>query len=105
MSSTSLAKVLIYFLALTVSFGCKKKKQEDPTYKAEATINGQPWTSNSVTCVLLIDTVNNFRTVGITAEGSGKKLVVEFYHSGSGNSIQTGSRSFSSGNAFFTYQQ
>ena len=88
---------------LVFSAGCKEK-QEDPTYQAEARINGQPWTSNSVTAYLLIDTVHHVRTVGITAESSGKRIVVEFSDNGTGLSIQPGGRNLTAGNAFFSYQ-
>jgi hypothetical protein len=38
----------VCFIILTAA-DCKKKHDE-PSYKAEASINGQPWTSNSVNC-------------------------------------------------------
>jgi len=82
---------------------CRKEKDPEKTNFIEAKINGALWTPSSVQCVLLEDDTYNFRIVNFTATYGGKVITVEASDNSTGTSINTGTRSFEAGSAFFRY--
>ncbi|CAN5533159.1 hypothetical protein BH11BAC1_BH11BAC1_24900 [soil metagenome] len=100
----SAVRILSLCFIIVFMNSCDKKK-EDPekTNYIESKVNGALWSPSSVTCILLIDTNNNFRIVDFTASSGGKLITIEADDHATGSGINTGTRTFTAGNAFFSY--
>jgi len=92
--------VVIVFISFCT---CKKEKDPEKTNYIEAKINGALWTPSSVQCVLLQDDTYHFRIVNFTATYGGKVITIEASDNSTGTSINTGTRSFEAGSAYFIY--
>jgi len=90
---------------LIIFMNCCNEKKEDPekTNYIEAKINGALWSPSSVTCILLIDTTYNFRIVDFSASSAGKLITIEADDHAMAGDINSGTRTFASNSAYFSY--
>ena len=88
-----------------IFFNACNKHDDEPekTNFIEAKVNGAPWTPSSVQCVLLEDDSLNFRVINFTATHAGKTITIEADDHGSGTTLNTGTRTYEAGSAFFQY--
>ena len=83
---------------------CKKENKEpERTNYLEAKLNGALWSPSSSTCILLEDTTYLFRILNITSTSGGKTVTIEAADNAQAGTINTGSRSFAAGSAYFGY--
>jgi hypothetical protein len=98
-------QLLLFAFAFILLSSCGDKKEDQPERKnyMEAKINGASWSPSSMKCTLLIDGTYNFRIVDFTASSGGKTITLEASDDASSNSINSGTRTFDAGNAYFSY--
>lgn len=103
-SMNSGAKFLFFCFVAVCAIGCKDEKPDpEKSNYIQAKINGALWSPSSVNCTLLIDTTNDFRIVDFSASSSGKTITIEARDNATGGSINTGTRTYSAGSAYFGY--
>jgi hypothetical protein len=90
--------VLVFFNACN-----KHDDQPEKTNFIEGKVNGAPWTPSSVKCVLLENDALNFRVISFTATYAGKTITIEADDQGTGTSMNTGTRTYELGSAYFLY--
>ena len=61
------------------------------------------WTPSSLTCTLLVDTTYDFRIVDFSASSAGKTITIEARDNAAGSAMNTGTRSYATGSAYFGY--
>lgn len=97
-------RFLFFCFAFFLTFACNDKKNDpEKSNYIQAKINGALWSPSSVNCTLLRDTTNDFRLVDFSASSSGKTITIEAMDNATGGSINTGTRTFTSGSAYFGY--
>ncbi|MEO8086823.1 MAG: hypothetical protein ABI763_08390 [Bacteroidota bacterium] len=103
-SLNSAVRILCLCFLIVFMNSCDEKKVDpEKTNYIEAKVNGALWSPSSVTCILLIDTNNNFRIVDFTASSAGKLITIEADDHATGSAINTGTRTFTASSAFFSY--
>ena len=97
-------RFLFFCFVVICSLSCNDKKS-DPEKRdyIEAKINGALWSPSSVNCTLLIDTIYDFRVVNFSASSNGKTITIEAKDNATGTSINTGTRTYVAGSAYFGY--
>jgi hypothetical protein len=93
---------LCFIVLCALSCNDKNPDPEKSDY-IQAKLNGALWSPSSVNCILLIDTTNGFRVVDFSASSSGKTITIEANDNATGGTINTGTRTYAAGSAYFGY--
>ena len=97
-------KILSFCFLVLFLNSCRKKDPEpEKTNYIEAKVNGAPWSPSTVKATLLIDSTYHFRIIDFTATSAGKTITIEAGDASTGEGIDTGTRTFVDGNAYFSY--
>jgi hypothetical protein len=100
----SFFRALVIVVFAVLFFSCDDKKPDDEkTNFIEARVNGITWSPSSVKCTLLVDENYNFRVINFTASSGGKIITIEADDHATAGSMNTGTRTFEGGTAYFLY--
>ena len=98
------SRFLFFCFVVVCSLSCNDKKSDpEKSDYIQAKLNGALWSPSSVNCILLNDTTNDFRVVDFSASSSGKTITIEAKDNATGGSINTGTRTYAAGSAYFGY--
>jgi len=100
----AIAKFFILCFAIVLFNSCKKDESDpERSNYIEAKINGALWSPSSVKVILLTDSTYHFRIVDFTAITGNKNITIEANDNATGSGINTGTRTYAAGSAFFNY--
>ncbi len=100
----TISRLLFFCFVIILLHSCDDKKADpEKSNYIQAKVNGALWSPSTVNCILLIDTTYHFRIVTFSASTGGKAITIEARDNATGGAINTGSRTFSAGSAYFGY--